>query len=264
MPLPPMRIRLFALTCAVALAGCAPAVPASPTALPTTPPSATPTIAFPTLIPSPTLAPPMTPTVPAEFAGAAGPVLFEASFTSDEGWLLSSDADGAASLSRQSLVIAISRPNASRFVLAPSPPATDFLLEATIRADLCAAEDEIGLLFRVAPSAEYYRYTLSCSGVVRLTRVLGSRAAVVAGPEEASTALLGSPDENRLAVLARGPAFTFFINGTEVLAARDSQLISGGFGFFVRSASQGQTTAALTALSVKALPPTPTVTPASG
>jgi hypothetical protein len=264
MPLLPMRARLFTLACTLALAGCAPAAPAAPTAPPTTLPSATPTIAFPTLIPSATLAPPVTPTAPAGPAGAAGPVLFEAGFTSDEGWLLSSDADGAASLSRQSLVIAIARPNASRFVLVPTSPATDFLLEASIRADLCAVEDEIGLLFRATPSAEHYRFTLSCGGVVRVTRVLGSRAAVIAGPQEASTALLGSPVENRLAVFARGPAFTFFINGAEVLSARDTQLISGGFGFVGRSASQGQTTAALTSLSVRALPPTPTVTPRSG
>jgi hypothetical protein len=192
--------------------------------------------------------------------------LFRASFTSDEGWLLSSDADGAASLSGESLVIAVSRPSASRYILVPIPPVADFLFEATIRADLCDAEDEVGLLFRVGPQADHYRFTLSCSGVARMTRVIGTGAAVLAGPADASSAIPGSPAENHLAVLVRGQTFTFFVNGVEVLQSRDSRLASGGCGVYVRSASQGQTTAAVTSLIVTALKPAAaaTLTPESG
>ena len=264
---PPMaRTGSFLVLCALALSGCASAPPASPTALPTLPPSPTPTVAFPTLIPTSTVTPPASPTASPELAAGAGSLLFQAAFTTDEGWLLSSDADGAASLSRESLVIAVSRPNASRFVLVPIPPTADFLLEATIRANLCDPEDEIGLLFRVSPQADHYRFTLSCGGVARMTRVLGSSAALVAGPADASSAIPGSPVENRLTVVGRGQVFTFFVNGVEVLQSHDSQLLSGGFAFFVRSASQGQTTAALTSLTVRALLPdaSATLTPAPG
>jgi len=146
------------------------------------------------------------------------------------------------------------------------PPTADFLFEATTRASLCNAGDEIGLLFRVGPRADHYRYTLSCSGVAQMTRVLGTGAAVLAGPARASSAIPGSPAENHLAVLARGQTFTFFVNGVEVLQSRDTLLASGGFGFFVRSASQGQTTAALTSLTVRALAPdaTPALTSMPG
>lgn len=256
--------RSLLLASALALASCASAPPASPAATPALLPSPTPTIVFPTLVPTPTVTPLASPTTSPELA--AGPVLFRATFASDEGWLLSSDADGGASLSGESLVIAVSRLGASRYVLVPIPPVGDFLLESTIRAGLCGAEDEVGVLFRVGPQAEHYRFTLSCSGVARMVRVLKSGAAILAGPAEASSAIPGSPAMNHLAVLGRGQQFTFFINGVEVLQERDSQLVSGGFGFFVRSSSQGQTTAALTALTVRALQPdlTTTLTPASG
>jgi hypothetical protein len=196
-------------------------------------------------------------------ASGAGPLLFQASFDSDEGWLLSSDTDGAASLSGGSLVIAVSRPGASRYAQVPMPPAADFLFETTIRADLCDAGDEVGLLFRIGAREEHYRYTLSCGGVARMTRVLGTSAATLAGPTDAPSAIPGSPAENRLAVLARGQTFTFFVNGVEVLQSRDSQLTSGGFAVFVRSASQGQTTVAVTSLTVTALQPATTATPTS-
>jgi hypothetical protein len=212
------------------------------------------------LVPTATVTPPASPITSPDAATGAGPLLFQATFTSEEGWRLSSDADGAASLSAGSLVIAVSRPNASRYVLVPTPPAADFLLEATIRSGLCDAEDEVGLLFRVGPQADHYRYTLSCSGVARLTRVLGTGAAVLDGPTDASSAIPGSPAENRLAVLARGQTFTFYINGVEVLQSRDSQLTSGSFGVYVRSAGQGQTTAALTSLTVRALQPDAAIT----
>jgi hypothetical protein len=91
--------------------------------------------------------------------------------------------------------------------------------------------------------------------------VLERGAAVLAGPAQAPNAIPGSPAENQIAILARGEVFTFFVNGAEVLRSHDPHLTSGHFGFFVRSASQGQTTAALTSLSVRALLPAVTPTP---
>jgi hypothetical protein len=192
--------------------------------------------------------------------------MFTAEFTSESGWSLGSDSAGGASLAADSLVLAVSRPNASRFVIAPAPPLEDFLLQASLYAGLCSGADEIGVLFRVNAQGDHYRFTLDCRGSVRVTRVLAAGAVVLAGPSDAPSAFPGSPAENQIAVVARGEDFTFFVNGQEVLRARDPLLASGHFGFFVRSASQGQTTVALTAFTLHALlpPATPTVPPASG
>jgi hypothetical protein len=247
--------RLLLLVPSMALTSCGSLALESPTATPTRTPTPTATIAFPTLIPTAVSTPPASPTAAPALTAASGPLLFQARFTSDEGWLVGIDADGGASLSGESLTIAVSRPSASRYVPIPAPQAGDFLLEATVRANLCTEGDEVGVLVRVSPQEDHYRFTLSCNGTARLTRVLGTSAAILAGPTVASSAIPGSPSENRLTVLARGPEFTFFINGAQVLQARDTLLVSGGFGFFVHSAGQGQTTAALTSLTLRALEP---------
>jgi hypothetical protein len=262
----PIFTQSLLLACAVTLSGCASAPPWSPTPTATPRPSPTAAIVFPTLIPTPTVTPLASSTPSPGIAADAGPLLFQASFSPDEAWRLSSDADGGASLSGGSLVIAVSRPNASRYVLAPAPPVADFLLEAGVRAGLCADEDEIGILFRVNSEEDHYRFTLNCQGEVRLTRVLGPGAAVLTGPADAPNAIPGSPAENRIAILARADTFTFYVNGAEVLRSHDPYLTSGHVGFFVRSASQGQTTAALTSLTLRALLPaaTPTLTPPPG
>ncbi len=249
------------LACALLLSGCASAPAASPTPTPEPLPSPTATFTFPTLIPTATVTSVPSPTTSPGIAVDAGPILFQADFSAEEGWRLSSDADGGASLSGGSLVIAVSRPNASRYVIVPVPPAADFLLEAGIRAGLCGPEDEIGILFRVSPKEDHYRFTLDCQAEVRLTRVLERGAAVLAGPADAPSVIPGSPAENQIAILARGETFIFFINGAEVLRSHDPHLTSGHFGFFVRSAGQGQTTAALTSLTVRALLPAVTPTP---
>ncbi len=251
---------------ALALTGCAAPAPLPPDDTATSVPSPAATDAFPTFSPTATVTPAPSATAAPGLSQEMGPLVFTAEFTSDAGWRLGSDSAGGASLSGKSLVLAVSWPNASRFVIVPAPPLGDFLLQASLRAGLCSGADEVGVLFRVSPQGDHYRFTLDCQGDVRLTRILGAGAVVLAGPVNAPSAFPGSPAENQIAVLARGDGFTFFVNGDEVLRARDPFLVSGQCGFFVRSAGQGQTTAALTAFTLRDLRPSasPTVPPASG
>ncbi len=79
---------------AVALSGCASVSPASPTSTPAPQPTPTATFVFPTLIPTATVTAVPSPTVPPALVEGAGPLLFQAAFSPDEGWRLSSDADG--------------------------------------------------------------------------------------------------------------------------------------------------------------------------
>jgi hypothetical protein len=213
------------------------------------------------LIPTPSVTLAATATSPADLLPGAGELVFEARFAAGEGWVVGSDTGGGTSLSDGSLVLAVSQPNASRFVLAPAPPLGDFLVEADLHASLCSAADEIGILFRVSPEGNHYRFTLDCQGRVRVTRVVGRDAVLLAGPTDAPGAIPGSPAKNRLAILGRGDAFTLLVNDDPVGQVRDPLLLAGQFGFFVRSAGQGQTTAALTAFRLWALPPAATPSP---
>lgn len=243
------------------LGGCAPA--SGPTPAPSPPPSPQPTspVLIPTVIPTPSVTPAATATSSADLRSGVGELVFDARFATGEGWIVGSDTGGGASLSNGSLVLAVSLPEASRFVLAPTPPQADFLVEAGLRASLCSAADEIGLLFRVNPRGDYYRFTLDCQGKVRVTRVVGTSAVLLAGPTDAPGAIPGSPAENRLAVLGRGDTFSLLVNDEPVLQVHDPLLTSGQFGFFVRSASQGQTTAALTTFRLWDLLPAATPSP---
>ena len=246
---------------ALLLGGCAPALAPAPS--PGVPPSLQPTplLSIPTVIPTPSVTPAATATSSTDVRSGAGELVFDARFAADEGWVVGSDTGGGASLADGSLVLAVSLPDASRYVLAPTPPQADFLLEAGLRASLCSAADEIGILFRVSPGGDHYRFTLDCQGEVRLTRVVGTGAVLLAGPTDAPGAIPGSPADNRLAVLGRGDTFSLLVNDEAVLQVRDPRLTSGQFGFFVRSAGQGQTTAALTAFRLWGLLPAATPTP---
>lgn len=246
---------LQALAAPLLLAGCASTPAPAPT--PSLPPAPLPSpfLPIPTLIPTPSVTPAATATPAAVLQSGAGDLVFEASFDSDEGWVLGSDSGGGASLSNGSLVLAVSLPNASRFVLAPTPPLADFLVEAGLRASLCTTADEIGLLFRVSPAGDHYRFTLDCQGMVRMTRVVGKGAVLLAGPLAAPGAIPSSPADNRLTLVGQGDTFSLQINDQPVLQVRDPLLPAGQLGFFVRSASQGQTTASLTSFRLWALPP---------
>ena len=246
---------------ALLLGSCAPAIALAPapTTLPS--PQSTPSVSIPTLRPTASFTPAATLTPSAEVQFGAGQLVFDARFDAAEGWIVGSDAGGAASLSQGSLVLAVSLPNGSRYVLAPTPPQADFLLEAGLRASLCNPADEIGLLFRVGPQGDHYRVTLDCQGQVRVTRVVGTGAVLIAGPTQAAGAIPGSPAENHLMVLGRGDTFSLLVNNEQVLQVRDPVLASGQFGFFVRSTGQGQTTAALTSFQLRTLLPAATPSP---
>lgn len=254
-------LRTALVAAALLLAGCAdsPPPPAEPSATATLRP--TPTVSIPTLIPTASVTPAPTSSPSPALLADVGAIAFDARFTDDEGWAVGSDTGGGASLSSGSLVLAVSLANASRYVLAPAPPVADFLLEASLRASLCAGTDEIGVMFRVSPQGDHYRFTLDCQGDVRVTRVTGGAAVSLAGPVDVPGAIPGAPARNRLSVLGRGDSFTFLVNGEQVLRLRDPLLPSGQVGFFVRSSSQGQTTAALDALRLWTLPPSATAAP---
>jgi len=246
---------------ALLLGGCAPAPALTPTPSLPPPPQPTARVSIPTVIPTPSVTPAATATSSADVRSGAGAVVFEARFAAGEGWILGSDTGGGVSLSDGALVLAVSLPDASRYVLAPTPPQADFLLEAGLRASLCSAADEIGILFRVTPQGDHYRFTLDCQGKARVTRVVGTGAVLLAGPADAPGAIPGSPAENRLAVLGRGDTFSLLVNDVPVLDVRDPLLTSGQFGFFLRSAGQGQTTGALTAFRLRSLVPAATQSP---
>ncbi len=262
LPALPRRLPALAIAASLALAGCLTVQPLPTTTPPPAPPSpsSTPTIAFPTLVPTATVTPAPSPTATPDIASALGELLFAADFSSGQGWPLGETDTGAVSMADGRLLVAVRRANTYRYALAPVTPLADFYAEVTLRAEVCSSDDTFGLMFRVNPQEEHYRFILDCDGSARVERALTTVAVPIVPATQTHAAFPGPLVDNRLGVLASGDIFTFFINGTLVFSVRDGTLPTGGLGLFIRSGAGGQTTVSFADLSVHALLSTPTPT----
>ncbi len=254
----------FASVCITAftllLSSCVSARPAPTFTPPPTPPAPTPTVFFPTLVPSPTLTPEPTPSPTSDIASGLGSILFHDDFSQDLGWVHLHSNVGGSSLYNGRFSLSVRQANAYYTALSPIKEFTDGYVEVVVQAVLCTDDDEFGLMFRVDPSGGHYRFTLTCKGEARVTRISeGSEVAVI--PKTITNALIpGLLVDNRLGVIAEGERFRFFLNGEEIFTARDPGLRWGGLGLFVRARRGGQTTASFDNFIVRTLLPTPTPT----
>lgn len=233
--------------------------PVAPTPTPL-PPTDTPTFVFPTMAPTATLTPAPTDTPMPDLIAGLGLTLFTDDFTRDKGWQLGENDAGAASLLDGRLVIAVRLPKTLRLSLSPLAAVTDFLVKVTARAEVCGPDDDIGLVFRADNSQEHYRFGVDCTGRVSLVRSLQSGSITLLAPTSTSVALPGPLVDNRLAVVAQGGTFTFFVNDIHVASARDNALSVGGLGVFVQSGASAQTTASFSDFIVRSLQSTATPT----
>jgi hypothetical protein len=233
-----------------------------PTPTPSPEPSTTATMAFPTLFPTVTLTPPPSPSPTPDVLAGLGEVLYLDSFSRNLGWDLGQGELGGTSLLNGRLVIAVRRPGAFRYALSPAPDLTDFYLEVAVRSELCSSGDEFGIMFRVTPARDHYRFTLTCDGGARVTRIMGETSIALVPVTITGAVIPGAPADNLAAIRAIGSSFSFYVNGLEVFSVRDGNLASGGLGLIVHSSAAGQTTISFDDLVARALLPTPTPPPA--
>lgn len=252
----------FGLTVAVLLlSGCVSVedIP-TPTASPTQPPS-TPTFFFPTLVPTATMTPPPSPTPTPDIIAGLGPTLFQDRFSTQSGWETRDTRVGGASYLEGRYSLAVNEPHTFYSAISPAPAFSDGYLEVQARAILCSEGDTYGLIFRVTPDGDHYRYTLSCGGAVRVSRISGQEEFVLIPDTQTNALLSGFLVDNRLAVIMAGDQFRFFLNGVEIFTDQDDALSFGAAGLIVRARSGGQTTVSFDNFTVRNLKPTPTVTP---
>lgn len=250
-PLAALAKLLGAALCVGCLAR-APA-PAPATAEPSQQPSAT--IVFPTPAASPTLTPvpSLTPTL--DLRAQLGELIFQDTFADDQGWSLATGPSGTASLLPGRLVLSVRRSGAVLQSLSPAPAVADFYLQAEVRTELCGQADEFGLMFRALPNSDHYRFSLTCDGQARVSRLRGGQEDALAPLTPTAAALPGAPASNRMAVFARGAEMRFLVNEVEVFSLRDATLPSGGFGVAVRSRRSPQATVSFLSFAIYALAP---------
>lgn len=202
-------------------------IPLTATILPTViwfPPTATPTV-VPTPITTPTQ----------DMRPSIGRILFEDDFADPKAWTLNQSESGSVALGKSELTIAIGETNAYLFSVRAEPTFTDFYLEITAETSLCRGLDEYGVLFRVSPNIDYYRFSLSCNGQVRLDRISGGQASSPQPWLLSGSVPPGAPSSSRIGISAVGPKMSFFVNGHYQFSIQDPLFSSGGVGVFARS-----------------------------
>jgi hypothetical protein len=231
---------LFLLTLSgLALNACLPLSEPLPPSTELPPPTGTPTpTASPVWFPptaTPTPLPTLEFTPTPDLQPQVGDILFSDDFSEGDLWLLGRTNTGSAALGKNELTIAISSPRVYVFSVREQPVLTDFYLEITASPSLCRGNDEYGLLLRMTSAEDFYRFSLSCDGQVRLDRLVNGRASSPQPWAMSGAVPSGAPSSSRLAVWAVGREMRFFINGEYQFTASDPMLPSGKIGVFARS-----------------------------
>lgn len=166
-----------------------------------------------------------------------GDILLEDSFKDSRQWSLTNMEGGSVAFGKAELTIAISKAREYLFSVRKELDFGDYYAEITANPNLCHDDDEYGMLIRVSPDLDYYRFSLSCNGRVRLDRIYQNQASSPQPWTPSGAFPPGAPSISRLGVWALGEEMRFFINDEYQFTARDPLLIRGGFGVFARSSS---------------------------
>ena len=222
----------------------------TPTGTPSPTETPTPTVVWfpPTETPTPFTFHEPSPTP--EMRPGIGDLLLEDDFSDPAPWLLGQSSKGTVALGGGELTLAIVQPRAYLFSTRTEPTFDDFYAEITASPSLCAGQDEYGMLFRVGSPGDFYRFSLSCDGQVRLDRVTGGTAGSPQPWLRSASVPAGAPGISRLGVWAVGPELHFFVNDAFQFAVHDRYLARGLIGVFARSAGENAVTVSFSELRV--------------
>lgn len=250
------RLLFFVLVCTLSLvSACQPSdtslpiIDNSPTTTSTSTPTATvewfPATATPTVIPTSRITP--TP----EYRPNLGEVILSDNFSEHGSWTLEQTSSGNVALGVNELTIAIAEPKAYLFSVRQEPILGDFYLELTAGPMLCQGEDQYGILLRMSSPGDFYRYSISCDGRVRLDRIVQGTATSPQPWTNSGSVLPGAPIISRLGIWAQGNEMRFFINDQYQFTVTDPLLQSGNLGVFARSMGETAVTVNFSDLIVR-------------
>lgn len=230
---------LLVVALVLVTAACLPAPP-TPISTQTPTPSLTPSpspVWFPPTS-TPTVVPTTEPTLTPDLRPNRGEELLRDDFSSGEDWSLTSSNTASVAIANNHITLALNQSKSFLLTTRQQPVLGDFYAEISASPNLCSGADEYGLLVRVSPGLEYFRFSLSCDGRARADRVYrGTVASIV--PWTLNGAIPASaPSSSRLAVWAKGEELRFFINDLYLFSVRDTTFYTGTIGLFVRTAGE--------------------------
>ena len=227
-------IRLFPLVFLIAACGLQPPTPL-PTLTPTLTLVPTATIEWFPATETPTVVPTMPRTPTPDLHPGLGSIVLEDDFSTDEDWFFPSVENTSAAIANQHLTLVVSRPGYILFTNRKEPLLKDFYAEITVSPNLCSGEDEYGIMVRTSSNLAHFRFVISCDGRAKVVRASRNDARVVVPWENIGLIPSLAPGDSRLAVWAYGEEMRFFINDQYIFSVRDTVLLRGTFGVFVRT-----------------------------
>ena len=227
-------IRLFPLTLFIAACGLQPPTPL-PTLTPTLTQIPTATIEWFPATETPTVVPTLPRTPTPDLHPGLGTIVLEDDFSTDEDWFLPSIENTSAAIANQHLTLVVARPDYILFTNRKEPLLKDFYAEITASPNLCSGEDEYGIMVRTSLNLEHFRFVISCDGRAKVVRASRNDARVVVPWENIGVLPSLTPGTSRLAVWAYGEEIRFFINDKYIFSVRDTVLLEGTLGVFVRT-----------------------------
>ncbi len=164
-----------------------------------------------------------------------GALILSDEFNSETTWSLQSTATGSVALGENELTIAFQEEAGYLYSFRQGPELANFYAEITASPSLCQGADEYGLLLRAQSQGDFYRFSISCDGRVRLDRLLHSQASSPQPWALSGSIPVGAPSQSKLAVWAVGKEMRFFINNDYQFTVQDPSLPSGKLGLFAHA-----------------------------
>ncbi len=178
-------------------------------------------------------------------------ILLSDDFSDPSVWSLSQTSTASIAIANHALTLALDQPTGYLYSLRKEPLLSDFYLEITASPSLCRGADEYGLLLRVSPTLEFYRFSLSCDGRVRLDKYYRGKASSPQPWALSGSVPPGAPSTSRIAVWAKGKEMRFYVNQEYQFSVKDPSLTSGNIGVFIRSAGDNAVTVSFSELLVR-------------
>lgn len=177
-------------------------------------------------------------------------MFFSDTFELPTKWTLLETASDSILVGGNEITLALGRPEGYIFSIHEGALFSNFYAEITASPNLCSGPDEYGMLIRYQSPGNFYRYSLSCDGQVRLDRVYGGIASSPQDKLMSASVPSAAPSSSRLGVWAVGKELRFFINDQFQFTIRDTALPSGAIGIFVRSGGETAVTVSFSDLEV--------------
>lgn len=231
--------RLFLFLGFSLLVACQPADATPPASTPspsqTPPPTAT-VVWFPPSATSTLQAALATQTATPQMNPGISDVILADDFSDATMWDVAASDQGSVAVSRNRLTI-VAQPGFYLVSMRRSLVTENFYAEIVARASLCRDDDNYGLVVRALGNS-FYRFVLSCNGLVSVERVRSGVKLVIFEAVPSGDAPRGAPGEVKIGLWAVGAEMRLFLNDRFQFSVNDRSLPSGGFGVFARAAGE--------------------------